>query len=356
MDGKASQRSGLTRGVTLGLVAAALFGASAPLSKLLLPGTGPVALAALLYLGAGLGLSLLAGARRAEAAGREASLRREDLPTLLAIAGTGGVLGPVLMLVGLERLPALTSALLLNLEAPLTMVLAVALFGEHLGRRELGGAFLIVAGAAVLSRQPGQLEGDWLGALAITAACLCWAVDNNLTQRLSTRDPFALVRFKTLVAGSFSLALACMLGQPFAGLSGICAALMVGSLSYGLSIVLDTYALRILGAAREAAIFATAPFMGAMLSILLLGEHPSWADGAGATAIVLGLVACLRARHVHVHTHDPLLHDHLHEHDEHHRHQHEGVVNEPHSHPHRHDSVTHGHEHLSDIHHRHSHG
>jgi drug/metabolite transporter (DMT)-like permease len=336
-----------TRGVALGLLAAVLFGASAPLAKLLLPASGPIALAALLYLGAGIGLSLLMLVRRSD---REARLRRSDAPVLIAIVIAGGVAGPALMLLGLQRLPALTSALLLNLEAPFTMLLAVALFKEHLTRREIAGAVLIVIGAAVV--QPAGLSGDWLGGLAIAAACLCWALDNNLTQRLSLRDPIAVARFKTLTAGTISFVLALVLHEPL-GARG--RALLIGSVCYGLSLALYVYALRILGAARGAALFAAAPFAGALLSIPIAGERATWRDGAGALLMIAGVVSFLRARHSHAHVHEALEHDHLHVHDEHHQHHHDEPIVEPHSHPHRHERLSHEHPHVSDIHHRHSH-
>jgi drug/metabolite transporter (DMT)-like permease len=337
----------LARGAAFGLAAAVLFGASAPLSKLLLPSAGPLSLAALLYLGAGAGLALI-GWLRPKAA--EARLRRADAPVLAGIVLAGGVAGPVLLLLGLQRLPALTSALLLNIEAPFTMLLAVTLFGEHLTRREAVGAVLVVAGAAVI--QPGGLQGDSIGVLAIAGACFCWALDNNLTQRLSLRDPIAVARFKTLAAGAISFGLALLLREPFGAPGG---ALLLGALSYGLSLALYVHALRILGAARGAALFATAPFAGALLSILILGERASWRDGAAALLMVAGVAAFLRSRHSHEHLHEAVEHDHLHVHDEHHQHQHDGPFEEPHSHPHRHEALWHEHPHVSDAHHRHSH-
>jgi drug/metabolite transporter (DMT)-like permease len=337
----------VARGAAFGLIAAVLFGASAPLSKLLLPAAGPLSLSALLYLGGGLGLSLLA---RPFAAAGDARLRRADAPLLAGIVVAGGVAGPVLLLLGLERLPALTSALLLNLEAPFTMLLAVTLFGEHLTRREVLGAALIVIGVVVL--QPGGVEGDWKGALAIAGACACWSLDNNLTQRLSLRDPIAVARFKTLAAGAISLALALALKQPF---GPPVRALALGAVSYGVSLALYVYALRILGAARGAALFATAPFAGALLAIPILGERASWRDGAAALLMASGVAVFLRSRHSHRHVHEPVEHDHVHVHDEHHQHAHDGPVSEPHSHPHRHGELTHEHPHVSDAHHRHSH-
>jgi drug/metabolite transporter (DMT)-like permease len=272
------------------------------------------------------------------------------------VALAGGLLGPVLMLVGLQRLPAMTGSLLLNLEAPFTMLLAVSAFREHLSRREAMGAALVIAGGAALGLQPGALSGSWTGALCIALACLCWALDNNLTQRLSARDPVSVVQLKALSAGAGALVLAAALGERAPPPGQVGAALLLGSLSYGASIVLDAHALRLLGAAREAAFFATAPFVGAALSVAMLGERPSLPDAAGALAMAAGVAVLIRARHGHVHTHDAAEHDHLHVHDEHHRHHHEGPVAEPHSHPHAHAPLTHDHPHVSDAHHRHRHG
>lgn len=351
-----SQASNQVKGAALGLAAAVLFGASAPIAKLLLPNFGPLALAGLLYLGAGLSLSLFQLQRRRVAAdAREAKLRGADVGYLVAIIMLGGVFGPVLMLFGLERLSGLAASLLLNLEAPLTVLLAVVLFREHLGLRQMGSVTVVLFGAFLLSHKPGELHADWLGSLAIAAACLCWAIDNNLTQRLSLRDPIALVQWKTLGAGTLTLLVSIIAGQSLRGPLLVVAVLLFGSLSYGLSIVLDTYALRLIGAAREAAFFSTAPLVGALLSIPLLGEVPSWTDGAAALLMLMGVGGLLREHHGHSHSHDALAHDHAHTHDEHHRHAHEGAVTEPHSHPHRHVALTHDHPHVSDAHHRHSH-
>lgn len=345
-----------TRGALLGLAAAVLFGASAPVSKLLLPHFGLLTLSGLLYLGAGLGLTLLQATRlRSTADGREAKLRRADLGSLGAIVLLGGVVGPVLMLFGLQRLSGLAASLLLNLEAPFTVLLAVALFREHLGWRQTGSVGLVLAGAFLLAYRPGQLPSDGLGSAAIACACLCWAIDNNLTQRLSLRDPIPLVRWKTLGAGSLTLLVGLWVREPWPGVPWVLAVLLLGSVSYGLSIVLDTYALRLIGAAREAAYFATAPLIGALLSMPLLGEVPGVGEGAAALLMATGVGLLLRERHGHVHTHDALEHEHAHVHDEHHRHSHQGAVTEPHSHPHRHDSLTHDHPHVSDLHHRHRH-
>jgi len=339
------------RGAGLGLAAAALFGASAPLAKLLLPESSPLALAALLYLGAALALTF---APRRSAA-REPPLRREDLPALAAVVLFGGVLGPVLMLVGLEQVSGVAGALLLNLEAPFTILLAVGVFGEHLDRRALAAALVIILGGGLLGFSPGPTSASAGGVLLLAGACGCWALDNNITQRLSSRDPVALVRVKALAAGGCNLALALLTGARWPHGAQLGPALLLGALSYGLSIVLDVYALRLLGAAREAAYFATAPFFGALLAIPVLGERPTLIQIAAAGVLAAGVIALRRERHDHLHSHPEQEHEHLHVHDAHHQHAHEGPVTEPHAHPHRHAALTHDHPHLPDSHHRHRH-
>lgn len=344
-----------TRGALYGLTAAALLGVSAPLAKLLLGSIPAVLLAGLLYLGAALGLFAVQPFTRRTA---EAALERKDISKLVVVVVAGGVVAPTLMLFGLSRVSALTGSLLLNLEAPFTMLVALAVFGEHLGRDGLIASALIIGGAVVLRLEPGAFAGDTLGVLLLAAACVCWAIDNNVTQRLSLRDPFAIMRVKALGAGvsNTALGLIFMHGE-LAAPTQIGAALVLGSLSYGASVVLDAYALRHIGAAREAAYFATAPFMGAMISVLLLGEPLAGLDVIAMALMGLGVFFMLRERHGHVHVHDAIEHEHVHVHDGHHEHEHvfgdpEG---EPHSHKHRHAALTHDHPHVSDIHHRHRH-
>jgi drug/metabolite transporter (DMT)-like permease len=348
---------GRWKGALCGLAGAALFGVSAPLAKLLLPETGPLLLAGLLYLGGGLGLSAAALIRRASGRSLEARLERGDAKYLVGIIALGGIAGPILMLFGLGRVSAMAGSLLLNLEAPFTIVLAVVLFGDHLGLRPAIAAAFIVGGAIVLGWQPGELRGEWTGAIAIAGASACWGIDNNLTQRLSLRDPIVIVRIKALGAGACSLILAFATQDAPPNPKALLPSLLIGAVSYGLSIVLDVYALRLLGAAREAAYFATAPFVGALASIPLVGERPGVEHLAAAALMGAGVFLLVRERHGHLHHHEPLEHDHLHVHDAHHRHAHDGTEpsGEPHTHPHRHASLVHDHPHVPDLHHRHRH-
>lgn len=347
-------KAATNRGALCGLLAAALFGVSAPLSKRLLGEMSPQVLAGLLYLGAGVGLS---GWRLLRPQTGEAPIKREDIPTLTVLIATGGVLGPLLMLVGLNQVSAVTGSLLLNLEGLFTICLAVLFFREHLGRYGVLAVVLILAGAAMLRLEAGALSANVWGPVCITLACLAWAVDNNLTQRLSLRDPFAVVRMKALAAGSFNLAVGLLLGGQLPSTAVLVMALFVGSLAYGASVVLDAYALRLVGAAREAAYFATAPFVGALSAAVILGESLGSLDWAAMALMALGVVALLRERHTHAHRHEPLEHDHLHGHDEHHQHTHSpgNPVGSKHSHPHKHEPLEHDHPHVPDLHHRHKH-
>lgn len=345
-------------GVPIALASAALFGASTPLAKLLLGhGVDAWLLAGLLYLGSGFGLALTYAARRATGgAGVEAPLRRSDLPWLALVVLSGGVIGPLLLMLGLARTPASSAALLLNLEGLATMVIAWLWFHENVDRRLLTGALAILAGAVLLSWQ-GDPTGLGLGAVAIAGACLAWGVDNNLTRRLSSADPVQITMIKGLVAGAVNLGLALAQGATLPGPTTLAGAAAIGFLGYGVSLVLFVLALRHLGAARTGAYFSTAPFLGAILAIALLNE-PITAQLLGATVLMtVGLYLHLSERHEHDHVHKALDHEHRHVHDEHHQHLHGpgDPPGEPHTHRHRHAPMVHRHPHYPDLHHRHSH-
>ncbi len=344
--------SASTRGALCGLAAAALFGLSAPLAKPLLGTTEPLTLAGLLYVGGGFALSAASALRRHT---HEAPLQRQDVPRLGLLILAGGVVGPVLMLVALQRASASAVSLLLNLEGPFTLALAALAFGEHVGWRGVASLLAVVAGAVVLALPSGPVQLSLGAALCVAGACLAWGLDNNLTRTLSLRDPLALVRAKTLGAGACTLALARLTGQAWPSLRTTLLALGLGAASYGTSILLDAYALRLLGAAREAAYFATAPFLGALGAVLLLGEQLSASTLLAGAFMAVGVWLLLSERHGHAHTHQAVAHEHRHVHDVHHQHPHLGPYTEPHSHPHQHAQLTHDHPHVPDAHHHHRH-
>ena len=333
-------------GYAVGFAAALLFGMSAPVSKLLLDDIGPQLLAGLLYLGAFLAVAPIA---RFGPSRHEARLRRSDLPALTGLIVAGGIVAPVLLMVGLERVSGITGSLLLNLEGPLTLIVGVAILGEYLGMKSWMGSAVIFGACALLTAQGSVGDADILGGVLIVAACLGWAIDNNLTQRLTVRDPFQIVTIKTGVAALVNISLALSRGAAVTNLAAVAAALVLGALAYGISILFDAYALRLLGAAREAAVFATAPFAGALLAVPLLGDTWGATEFGAAGLMAVGVALLMTDRHDHVHTHRPLDHDHRHEHDEHHLHEHPPDVDPagPHSHPHHHDELTHAHAHIS---------
>lgn len=339
-------------GVAAALAAAALFGAGTPVAKQLLGTVDPWLLAGLLYLGSGAGLALWRLLSRAE---------RVKLPAgqriwLAGAVVSGGVLGPLLLMFGLSRMPASGASLLLNAEGVFTALLAWFAFKENFDRRIALGMLAIVAGALVLS-WPGEARiGDAWPALAVLGACAAWAVDNNLTRKVALADATWIASIKGLVAGGVNLALGLAIGASWPPVPWLAGALLLGLGAYGISLTLFVVALRHLGTARTGAYFSVAPFFGAVLAVGWLGEPVTPALLVAGALMAAGVWLHLTEQHAHPHVHLAEDHDHEHEHDVHHQHEHaEGPVAGRHSHPHRHEPLAHAHEHFPDAHHRHSH-
>ena len=350
-------RASTPAGPALGLASAALFGGSTPLAKLLLGEVDPWLLAGLLYLGSGIGLGIVhLGRRSMGIAPPEAPLRRADLPWLAAVILAGGVIGPVLLMLGLSVMPASSAALVLNVEGLATMGIAWAGFRESTDRRIVLGALSILAGAVLLSWQ-GAAGGVGWGTLAIVGSCLAWGIDNNLTRKLSAADPAQIAMLKGLVAGAVNLALALWHGAELPSAGPVLGAGVVGFFGYGVSLVLFVLALRHLGAARTGAYFSMAPFIGAVLALGLFGEPLTLRLVTAAVLMGVGLYLHLAEHHEHGHEHEELTHEHAHTHDMHHQHEHAlGMApGEPHVHVHRHLPMAHRHPHYPDLHHRHAH-
>ncbi|MGE3871427.1 MAG: DMT family transporter [Parvibaculaceae bacterium] len=339
-------------GVPLAIGSAVLFGATPLFSKLLLREVHPLILAGLLYLGAGLGLAIYRWLRRP--AGGEAPLGASDMPWLALAIGAGGTLAPVLLMIGLVTTTASTGALLLNLEGVATMVIAWLVYKENVDRRLLVGAFAILSGAVLISWTGSGVSLD-MGALLIAGACIAWGLDNNVTRRISGGDPVVIAMSKGLVAGCVNLLLGFFAGAPVPGALTVLMAAVIGFFVIGVSLVAFILALRHLGTARTGAYYSLAPFLGAILSVVVLAEPLTVKLVIAGGLMAVGIWLHLTERHEHEHRHDVLEHEHSHVHDSHHRHRHDGGVTEPHSHWHRHAPLIHKHPHYPDLHHRHGH-
>lgn len=342
-------------GVAAALLAAVLFGAGTPAAKWLLGSLSPWMLAGLLYLGAGIGLSLF------RLIGRGPSLRLTpaELPWLAAAVLCGGVAGPVLLMLGLSRLGAAEASLLLNAESVLTAVLAWVVFRENVDRRVALGMLAIVAGAVVLGGASAVGSASPGPALAVLGACLCWALDNNLTRKLALADAAWLAAIKGFVAGSVNLALSLLLGDRWPALPIVGSAMAVGLLAYGLSLVLYIVGLRHLGTARTGAYFSVAPFFGAAVAVAVMHDAVTWQLMAAGALMALGVWLHLSERHAHEHEHaeEEHEHEHVHDGDVHHQHEHDEPVppGTRHTHRHRQPAMRHSHPHTPDSHHRHEH-
>jgi drug/metabolite transporter (DMT)-like permease len=347
---------GARTGILAAFAAAILFGASTPFAKQLVGDISSVLLAGLLYLGSGVGLWLFRLLR--DRGFGAAPLRAGEWPWLLGAIGFGGVLAPALLMFGLQHVAAAHASLLLNLEAVLTAVLAWLVFRENVDRRIVFGMALIVAGGAALAWPAREVgHDDMVGLLAISAACLSWAIDNNLTRKVAASDAVFIAGTKGLVAGAINFALALSIGAKLPSSTVIASAMAIGLVGYGVSLVLFVVSLRHLGSARTGAYFSTAPFIGAVVAIAWLHEPTTLVFWIAAALMASGVWLHLTERHEHEHTHEPLTHAHAHRHDLHHQHEHDFPWDgkEPHAHEHTHGSMTHRHPHYPDAHHRHPH-
>lgn len=338
-------------GIIAALLSALLFGVSTPFAKFLLAEVSPWLLAGLLYLGAGIGLSFLGLFQK----GERAQLGKGEWLWLIGAIIAGGVIGPVLLMLGLTAIPGASASLLLNAESVFTALLAWFVFRENFDRRIALGMLAIVAGAAVLSWSDTFAFDSLWPPLAILGACFFWGLDNNLTRRVSLSDAHQITMIKGLAAGTTNTAIALALGAKVPDVTVLLSAGVVGLFGYGVSLVLFVVALRDLGTARTGAYFSTAPFVGAVVAIPLLGEAITVQFLVAGALMAIGVWLHLTEAHEHEHVHEAVEHTHAHAHDEHHDHQHDVMPEARHVHSHRHRPLRHKHPHYPDAHHRHDH-
>ncbi len=341
-------------GVLAALAAALLFGVAAPLAKRLLLTVDPWLLAGLLYVGSGLGLTIY---RRLVRAGR-VRLEKSQILWFAGAIFAGGVVGPVLLMFGLTGMHASGASLLLTAEGAFTALLAWFVFRENFNRRIALGMTSIVAGAAILSWPDDLRFADAWPALAVLGACLAWGIDNNLTRKVALTDATWIASIKGLTAGTINLVLAIALGTRLPPFPDLLGAMTLGLFAYGVSLTLFVIALRHLGTARTGAYFSVAPFLGAVLA-LLLGDAVTPNLVAAGALMAFGVWLHLTEWHDHPHDHEALEHEHEHVHgdDPHHEHAHDPPVapGTRHTHAHRHEPLRHAHAHFPDSHHRHPH-
>jgi len=339
------------------LISAFLFGLSSPLAKLLLKDISPITLAGLLYLGAFLGLfvySLVAKKNAQEAKARR--LEKRDLPWLFGAILAGGVIAPVCQMIGLNLISGFSVSLLLNLEGAATAVIAVFFFRENTGKRLWVALLLMTVAGVLLSWNPGQNKFRIAGPLLILLAVVCWGIDNNLTRQISDKNPIQITWIKGLVGGTISLGIALIMGKPIPLNFTLVFALLLGALSYGISLVFFIKALAGLGSSRTGAFFSLGPFVGALAAIVLLREWLGWIMFPALALMALGAWLISSEKHAHAHTHPAITHVHMHRHDDlHHLHKHPEGTPEPHSHEHIHPELNHIHAHWPDTQHRHMH-
>jgi drug/metabolite transporter (DMT)-like permease len=338
------------------LLSAILFGISPPIAKILVKEIPPVALAGFLYLGAFLGLFLFWAAKRSLGAERKIYLRKKDIPWLGGAIIAGGVLAPILLMKGLSLISGFATSLLLNLESIATALIAFMIFREHTGKRFWAALLSMSIGGVLLTWDSSLGQFNVLGSLLVVLAMFFWGLDNNLTSMISDRDPIFIAMSKGLAGGLISLGIAASLGISLSLSGTIIIALLFGAFSYGLSLVLFIMALQGLGAARAAAFFSLAPFVGAAVSVLILGEWIGWVMLPATLLMIAGALLMVSESHAHEHHHARVVHEHYHRHDDgHHTHEHSEGIEGYHIHAHVHEEVIHTHPHCPDTHHRHWH-
>lgn len=346
-------------GYVYAILAAVLFGASTPFAKILLGQIHPWLLAGLFYLGSSIGIFLLYIAQQFTKTEtfKEASLSSFDWKWLSLAIVAGGIIAPISLMTGLVKVSASSASLLLNIESVFTAIIAWFVFKEHVNFSLAFGMVLIVIGSVILSWKGQSDPGSYIGVLFIAGACLGWAIDNNLTRKISSANPLQISFFKCLIAGLTNTSLAFLYIRELPDIKTCLFASAVGFIGYGLSLVFFVLGLRHIGAARTGAYFSLAPFIGAGIAIALLGDHVSTQFVIASIFMGVGIWLHIIEYHAHKHQHDAMRHSHSHTHDEHHLHKHQpgDPAGEPHSHSHKHLPSTHSHPHFPDIHHQHKH-
>lgn len=342
--------------ILMAVGAAAVYGLSAPISKLLLKELSPTFIAALLYLGAGLGMlivnivkSILVKEQK------EAKVTKNEMPYIVTMVFLD-ILAPILLIVGLSMTTSSNTSLLNNFEIVATSLIALLIFKESISKRMWVAIALITLSTIILSFEGVGAFSFSIGSVFVISACICWGIENNCTRKLSLKDPLQIVVIKGIGSGSGALLIAIVVNGISNNIFYILCALLLGFIAYGFGIFMYIMAQRELGAARTSAYYATAPFIGVITSWILLNEGITITFLVALAVMLLGAYFATTEKHKHTHLHTQETHDHMHNHfDGHHNHTHGNDFSGEHSHMHTHQETSHEHDHLPDLHHRHSH-
>lgn len=341
--------------IFMAILAAVCYGISAPVSKILLGELSPIFMASLLYLGAGAGMLIVNLLRGKKSERKEAKITRTELPYVagMIILDIGA---PIFLMIGLSLTTSANASLMNNFEIVATAVIALVIFKEAIGKRMWMAIFLITVSSMILSVEDFSTFSFSIGSIFVLLACVCWGFENNCTRMLSLKDPFEIVIIKGFGSGFGSLLIAAASSEIIFHGAYIACSLLLGFVSYGLSIFFYIRAQRELGAARTSAYYAASPFIGVFLSFVIFGQNLTLSFSVAAFIMAAGAYLAAFERHEHSHAHHELEHEHRHSHtDGHHTHIHDYPVEGEHSHPHIHEEMVHTHAHTPDLHHTHGH-
>lgn len=344
------------KAIFFAILAAALYAISSPVSKLLLKEIPPTLMAAFLYLGAGLGMSIVGFIKHTKHREKtEARLTKQELPYIIGMVVLD-IAAPILLMMGLTMTTPANVSLLNNFEIVATSLIALMIFKESISKRLLGAIFLITLSSIILSVEDISSFSFSFGSIFVLLACTCWGLENNCTRKLSVKDPLEVVVIKGFGSGIGSLLISLSLGERIYDIPYIIIALILGFFAYGLSIFFYIYAQRDLGAAKTSAYYAISPFIGVGLSLIIFRELPSLSFIIALVIMVIGAYFASSEEHNHKHSHTLITHEHSHSHDDdHHNHIHDKIIIGKHNHIHTHKECTHSHRHTQDIHHSHAH-
>lgn len=344
------------KAIIFAILAAVLYAISSPVSKLLLKEIPPTMMASFLYIGAGLGMSIVDLIKHKKYGEiTEARLTKRELPYTIGMAVLD-IIAPIFLMIGLTMTSAANVSLLNNFEIVATSLIALSIFKEPISKRLWVAIFLITISSIILSVEDISSFSFSSGSIFVILACICWGLENNCTRKLSVKDPLQVVIVKGFGSGIGSLLIALTLGEKTTNISYIIVALILGFFAYGLSIFFYIYAQRDLGAAKTSAYYAISPFIGVGLSLIIFREMPTSSFFIALFLMIIGMYFASTEVHNHVHHHIAITHEHSHSHnDGHHNHIHNENIIGKHTHIHTHEECTHSHKHNQDIHHSHAH-